>query len=266
VSSRPLIAVTTSEVRQATGVAALTSSDPPRREMVLGLTYIRAISAAGGAPVVVPPLDPEQLDAVLDSTDGVCLTGGPDVDPAAYGAEPDPDLGPTDAELDATELALARAAFTRGLPILAICRGSQLLNVALGGTLHQHLPSIAAPPPAPVVQHRQADPAHQPTHTVSLLPGSGLAAALQTEELRVNSFHHQAVARLGDGLRATAWAPDGTIEGYEAPAHPFLLAVQWHAELLAHRRADQRLFEGLVSASGRTRSRSVDAAPLEVAQ
>ena len=262
--SRPLIAVTTSEVRQATGVAALTSSDPPRREMVLGLTYIRAISAAGGAPVVVPPLDPEQLDAVLDAADGVCLTGGPDVHPSAYGAEPDPDLGPTDADLDATELELARSAYERGLPILAICRGSQLLNVALGGTLHQHLPSIAAPPPAPAVLHRQTDPAHQPTHTVSLLSGSGLAATLETEELRVNSFHHQAVDRLAPGLRASAWAADGTVEGYEAPTRPFLLAVQWHAELLAHRRPDQRLFEALVAAS--THAPSSDTARLEVAQ
>jgi putative glutamine amidotransferase len=206
--------------------------------MALGMTYLRAIEAAGGMPVVLPPLgDAEEL---LDRLDGVCLSGGPDLDPDAYGAvERHVELGPTEPSLDAFELALARAADARGIPVLGICRGAQALNVARGGTLHQHVPA-----------HRQTEPATATTHSVVVEAGSRLAQLLGTRPLRVNSFHHQAVDALGHGLRAVAHAADGTIEAIEAPGARFLLGVQWHAEGLVAAPRHRVLFEALVVAAG----------------
>ena len=167
------------------------------------MTYLRAIEAAGGMPVVLPPLG--DAVALLERLDGVCLSGGPDLDPAAYGA-PDrhSELGPTEPDLDAFELALARAADQRGIPVLGICRGAQALNVTRGGSLHQHVPA-----------HRQTEPATATTHTVHVEPGTRLAGLVGTRPLRVNSFHHQAVDVLGRGLRVVARAADGTVEGVE---------------------------------------------------
>jgi putative glutamine amidotransferase len=222
---RPLIGVTTSELRpSAMGTA--------RSEMALGMTYMRTLDAAGAMPVVLPPVgDPEQL---IDRLDGICLSGGPDVDPAAYGArERHPELGPTEPALDAFELALAKAALERGMPILAVCRGAQALNVACGGTLHQHLPG-----------HRQAAPAGEPAHEVALTRDSRLARITRTRTLAVNSFHHQAVDRLGAGLRIVGRAPDGTVEAIEGTG--FVMGVQWHAEVLV---AHRRLFQALVEAA-----------------
>ena len=203
-----------------------------RAEMALGMTYMRTLDAAGAMPVVLPPVgDPEQL---VDRLDGICLSGGPDVDPAAYGArERHPDLGPTEPSLDAFELALATAALERGLPILAVCRGAQALNVACGGTLHQHLPG-----------HRQTAPAGEPTHEVDLAARSRLARIMRARTLAVNSFHYQAVDRLGAGLRIVGTAPDGTIEAIEGAG--FVIGVQWHAETLAEHLP---LFEALVAAA-----------------
>ena len=136
-----------------------------------------------------------------------------------------------------------RTALGRGLPVLGICRGAQSLNVARGGTLHQHLPELTGDR----VAHRQLDDARRPTHRVAVSPGSRLAGVLRVTELRVNSFHHQAVDRLGAGLRVSARAPDGTVEAIEDPALPFVLAVQWHAETLAERATERRLFAALVA-------------------
>src|SRR5919106_933333 len=136
---RPLIGVTTSELRASSTGTLRRHGEPPHPEMALGMTYLRAIEAAGGMPVVLPPLgDPE---AFLDRLDGICLSGGPDLDPAAYGAaDRHVELGPTEPGIDAFELALARAADLRGIPVLGVCRGAQTVNVARGGTLHQHVP------------------------------------------------------------------------------------------------------------------------------
>jgi len=231
---RPLIGVTTSELRASAAGTLRRHGEPPHAEMALGMTYLRAIEAAGGMSVVLPPLgDAEAFAARLD---GICLSGGPDLDPTAYGdPERHAELGPTEPGLDAFELALARAASARGLPVLGVCRGAQALNVARGGTLHQHLPG-----------HRQAEPAAACTHAVTIAPDTRLAALCGAGELRVNSFHHQAVRSLGHGLRAVAHAPDGTIEAVEAPGHPLTLGVQWHAEALA---AHAPLFEALVAAA-----------------
>jgi putative glutamine amidotransferase len=232
---RPLIGVTTSELRASSAGTLRRHGDPPHPEMALGMTYLRAIEAVGGMPVVLPPLG--DADALLDRLDGICLSGGPDLDPDAYGAlERHLELGPTEPDLDAFEIALARAADARGLPILGICRGAQALNVARGGTLHQHVPG-----------HRQTEPATATTDTVQVDEGSRLSAVVGTRPLRVNSFHHQAVEQLGHGLRAVAFAADGTIEGIEAPG--FVLGVQWHAEGLAHKPRHRALFAALVDAA-----------------
>ena len=231
-SMRPLIGVTTSELRPSSASTLRRHGEPPHPEMALGITYALAIERAGAVPVVLPPVI-EDVEPLLDRLDGVCLSGGPDLDPDAYGARVrHAELGPTEPSLDTFELALARAALDRGLPLLGICRGAQALNVACGGTLHQHLPD-----------HRQSAPGTQTSHEVEVLPGTGLAALLGAGALAVNSFHHQAVDDLGRGLRVAARAADGTVEAIEGVG--FVLGVQWHAETLA----DRRLFEALAAAA-----------------
>ncbi|MFL5816037.1 MAG: gamma-glutamyl-gamma-aminobutyrate hydrolase family protein [Conexibacter sp.] len=242
--SRPLIAVTSSEMRDPPMHLRKPQSDPARREMALGMPYLEALEATEALPVVVPPLRLDALDALLDAVDGLLLSGGPDIDPATYGQRPHPRLGPTEPSLDAFELALAQAADRRGTPTLAICRGAQLLNVARGGTLIQHLPDVVGT----AVEHRQREPADALTHAVEVDPDSRLANVLGWREGRVNSFHHQAVDALGRDLRVTARAPDGTIEAFEAPERPFLLAVQWHAEYLVRWPRHVPLFEAFVAA------------------
>jgi putative glutamine amidotransferase len=229
---RPLIGVTTSELRPSGATTLRRQGEPPHPEMALGMTYLLAIERAGGVPVVLPPIV-DDVGELLGRLDGVCLSGGPDLDPAAYDA-PDrhAELGPTEPSLDAFELALARAALEHGTPLLGICRGAQALNVACGGTLHQHIPG-----------HRQPDPGPTTTHEVEIVAGTRLAGLLGAGALAVNSFHHQAVDRLGRGLRIAARAPDGTVEAIEGLG--FALGVQWHAETLP----DSRLFEALVSAA-----------------
>lgn len=250
---RPLIGVTTSEVREPKRIQQTPESEPKVREMVLGLTYLRAIEAAGALPMVVPPLPEEAIGSLLDRLDGVCLSGGPDLDPDTYGAEPSPDLGPTEPDLDRFELAVARCADARGIPILAICRGTQALNVARGGTLIQHLPAVSEE-----IAHRQSAPGNETSHAIDIEPGSRLAAALGddevevSDELDINSFHHQAIDRLGEGLKVTACAPDGTVEAIEDPSRPFLIGVQWHAETLVHRTYEAALFRNFVEASRRS--------------
>lgn len=242
----PLIAVTTSEMRQNPFDLATPQADPPRREMALGMTYLEAIGGAGALAVVVPPMPGPAIPALLDRVDGICLSGGPDIHPDAYGAVAHPELGPTEPRLDAFELALARAADERDMPILAICRGAQLFNVARGGTLHQHLPAVTDG----ILHHRQAEPGRVTTHTVDVARGSRLAALVGSGELEVNSFHHQAADRLGDGLRPVAWSPDGVIEAIEDPEAPLYLGVQWHAEGLVGRPEHEALFGALVGAAG----------------
>ncbi|MGN6255635.1 MAG: gamma-glutamyl-gamma-aminobutyrate hydrolase family protein [Solirubrobacterales bacterium] len=249
-NGRPLIGVTTSEVREAERIQQTPESEPKVREMVLGLTYLRALEAAGALPMVIPPLPEEAIGSLLDRLDGLCLSGGPDLDPHTYGASPHPELGPTEPELDRFELGMARRADKRGIPILAICRGTQALNVARGGSLIQHLPETS-----PEFAHRQSAPGDQTSHAIDIEPGSRLATALEDDEvevpdvLDVNSFHHQAIERLGDGLKITARAPDGTIEAIEDPSHPFLIGVQWHAETLVHRPYEAALFRHFVKAA-----------------
>jgi putative glutamine amidotransferase len=231
---RPLIGVTTSELRPSAMATTRRQGEPAHPEMALGMTYLRTLDAAGAIPVVLPPVGAAGVAELLDRLDGLCLSGGPDLDPAAYGArERHPELGPTEPSLDEFELALARAALDRGTPILAVCRGAQALNVACGGTLHQHVPG-----------HRQANPAVEPSHDVRIAARSALARLLGARSAAVNSFHHQAVDRVGAGLRVVARAGDGTVEAVEGAG--FVVGVQWHAETMA---AHASLFEALVDAA-----------------
>ena len=185
--------------------------------------YGRAIIEAGGLPVNLP-IDVD-VEAVARRLDGVLLTGGTDIDPARYGAEPDPELLDIETERDELELRLLGCALDRGLPVLGICRGIQLINVHLGGTLNQHVP-----------EHARFDvPTETPVHQVSLAAGSVLRD-LYGDRREVNSLHHQTVAEVGDGLRVTATADDGTVEGLEFA--DTVVAVQWHPEMMASRPTD----------------------------
>jgi len=243
-SDRPLIGVTTSEVRAADKIAQTPQSEPPRREMVLGLTYLQAIEAAGGLPVVIPPIDLQAVGPMLGKLAGLCLSGGPDLDPETYRARRHPKLGPTEPKLDRVELALARRAFAEDIPVLGICRGAQALNVAAGGTLWQHLPG-----PPEGLDHRQSAAPDEPAHSVRIAEESRLAGILGARSCMVNSFHHQAAKRLGRGLEPVAWADDDVLEGLEAPGQTFALGVQWHAELMTARPEHAALFEALVEAA-----------------
>jgi putative glutamine amidotransferase len=212
--------------------------------LALGVSYLDAVAAAGGIPVILAPLPARRLEAIIDRLDGVCLSGGPDIEPACYGAPAHPQLGPTEPEVDLFELGLVRAARRRGLPILAICRGMQVLNVARGGTLVQHVPDLGDE-----VTHRQATPASQSSHPVAIAAASRLARIAGADRIDVNSFHHQAIDRLGTGLEPVSWSEDGVIEAVEAPADVFTLGVQWHAECLTERPEQAGLFESLVDAA-----------------
>jgi len=243
---RPFIGVTTSELRPKEKVHPIPEGEPPAVEMVLGITYLNAIQAAGGLPVVIPPLEPDAIEGLLDRVDGICLSGGPDLDPALYAAEPHPQLGPIEPALDRIELAVAACADARQMPILAICRGTQALNVIRGGALHQHLPDLSTE-----LAHRQTNPSTEPSHPVAVDPDTLLAdvfAGAEVDVTDVNSFHHQAIDRLGEGLRVSARAPDGTVEAIEDPGRRFLIGVQWHAETLLHREAEAALFRRFVDA------------------
>jgi putative glutamine amidotransferase len=246
---KPLIGVSTSELRPGELATLRRHGEPPHAEMALGITYVRAVEAAGGVPVVMPPLRLDEVPDLVARLDGVLLSGGPDLAPAAYDAQPHPDLGATEPALDAFEYALVAEALRRGLPLLGICRGAQAVNVALGGSLHQHLPEIVGD----AVVHRQSEDGRKPTHCVEVVPGTLLAQLVGSGSVAVNSFHHQAVDRLGDGLRVSARAPDGTIEAIEDRSRPFLLAVQWHAEALADSEQRRPLFDALVAAAAGVR-------------
>lgn len=195
----------------------------------LSLNYARSLEGAGLIPLVVPPLTaPACVGAILDAVGGLLLTGGEDVDPARYGAAPHAKLGAINPSRDATELALLAAARERHRPVLAICRGIQLLNVACGGTLVQDLPSAR---PSSIDHDPSKEHTASRTHGVSITAGSRLAAATGTTAMDVNSYHHQAVDRAGAGLRVTALAPDGVIEGLEVDDPSWwVVAVQWHPE------------------------------------
>jgi putative glutamine amidotransferase len=207
--------------------------------------YVDRIVESGGLPLLLPVIAGGLAAAIIESLDGLVLTGGGDVEPGRYQCEAEAQTAGVDEGRDGSEIALALAALEARLPFLAICRGIQVLNVALGGTLVQHVPLATG------ANHLRSDVWSLPVHEVRLAPDSRLAAFLGADNISVNSLHHQAVGAAGNGVRAVGWGPDGTIEAVEIDGHPEVVAVQWHPELLAQDPTSRRLFEGLVSAAQR---------------
>ena len=239
--SFPLIGISTGK-RQA--------SDSPLPFLGAAVTYSEAVSIAGGTPVLIPYTPAEQpLHALFERLDGIILSGGGDIDPAVYHAEPHPQTGGIDPGRDRAEFLLARWAVDEDKPLLAICRGIQVLNVALGGTLIQDIPSEALD----ALEHAQKPPDFaRIMHTVSVTRGTALFRALNAtdEELPVNSLHHQAVGQAAAPLCVAARAPDGIIEGVEIPERRFVIGVQWHPEALFKMHTPMRhLFQALVQAT-----------------
>lgn len=241
----PLIGVTTS----------VTAERYPERAYV-NASYLNAVQQAGGVPVPLAPQHDAKARATLRTLlDGVLLTGGGDVDPARFGESPHPTVSDVSPARDALELELTHWALEHGRPLLAICRGLQVLNVALGGSLHQ---DIASEPGSPLDHSQKAlQQTHRsrPVHHVKVQEGSRLAQILGALELDVNSFHHQALRTLGRGLTPVAWSPDGIVEGAEMPdGGRFVVGVQWHPEdLVDHDAAARNLFAALVD-EARTRT------------
>ncbi len=195
----------------------------------LNVAYVNAARSAGLAPLVLPPLEPEELPPLLDAVSGVIITGGEDLDPAEYGDTPHPRAGPPHRQRDKCELALARLAKERGVPTLAICRGIQAVNVAFGGTLVQDIPSQRPSD----INHDQSRERAARLHPVSIQAGSKLAAAVGDAQISVNTSHHQSIDKLAPGLTLTATAPDGIVEGVEWSGPDWwMLGVQWHPEEL----------------------------------
>ena len=202
---------------------------------VVAAPYVKAVRKAGALPIVLAIVEPADIEPLLDTVDAVVITGGCDVDPASYGAETDPKTGTLNPDRDATDLAVARAVVARDQPTLAVCRGIQVLNVALGGTLHQH-----------VDEHMRLDAYNLDVHTVTVDSSSRLAKVLGATEVGVNTLHHQVIDWLAPGIRPVAWNPEGHVEGIEVEAAPHVLGVQWHPELLRHRPEHLALFASLV--------------------
>lgn len=210
-----------------------------QRAVLIPQGYTDQVAAAGGTPVVLPPLP--GIESVVGRLDGLIISGGPDVDPSRYGEPAGAQTKVIRPERDAAEIALVMAAIAAGLPVLGICRGLQVINVALGGSLTQHLPDV--------VGHdgHSPTPGQMGEHDVRIAPGSSLAMILGRERAGVPTHHHQGVARLAPGLTALAWADDGLVEAFDfaTPGHEFALAVQWHPEA----GTDPSLFTALAGAA-----------------
>jgi putative glutamine amidotransferase len=238
----PLIGVTMS-----TTPDGAPGKHPPRDW--LNNAYVHAVQQAGGIPILLPPhLDGRTLDALWSRLDGILLTGGGDVDPARFDEDPHPTVADVSDARDRLEIEVTERAMHDARPLLAVCRGIQILNVALGGSLYQDIASDTGS----TIAHSQTAPRDRPTHPVKVMgEGTRLGATLGAPELEVNSLHHQAIKRLGRGLRDVAWAPDGIVEGVEIPdAHALVLGVQWHPEELVARDPTARnLFRTLVTSA-----------------
>jgi len=206
-------------------------------------TYVESLRAAGAVPVLIPP-QPENAADILESLDGLLLAGGDDCDPAAYGEERHSTVEPMDPRRQANDVTLARLARERGIPTLGICLGVQVMNVAAGGSLIQDIATAVDTD----IDHA-SEPSDRHRHDVLVEKGTHLAGILGAREFNVNSSHHQAIRNVGDGLRVTAHAPDGIIEGLEDPAHPFYLGVQWHPEDMPSEESAKTLFGAFVEAA-----------------
>jgi gamma-glutamyl-gamma-aminobutyrate hydrolase PuuD len=232
---RPIIGITSYAEEARWGVWQLPAA-------LIPMAYVRAVERAGGRPLLVPPSE-GGVEETLDVVAGLLLSGGADLDPATYGAEAHPDTNDVRPERDRAELALLEGALARDMPVLAVCRGSQILNVALGGDLVQHLPEVVGHE-----QHKHT-PGVFADHDVEVLPGTKLQA-LVGDHAPVKSHHHQGYGRIGDGLREAARADDGTVEAIEDPERRFALGVLWHPEA----GEDAALFAALVDEARRYRA------------
>ena len=209
------------------GITCSHQWEEPRRFYV-HTAYVQAVAAAGGIPVLVPYQDDSCLEAILGQIAGLLVPGGSDLDSSHFNQELHPKSGIIDPWRDCLDLAMIRGALARELPILAVCRGSQVLNVACGGSLIQDIESQIQEP----IKHQQQAPAWYPTHEVAIEAGSLLARIFETTSLRVNSFHHQALDQIASGFRVSAAAGDGVVEAIESVNHRFVLGVQGHPELM----------------------------------
>lgn len=217
---------------------------PVDGKMEINNTYIDAVKRAGGLPVCLPYTDEENVNTILDGLNGLLLIGGHDVNPLIYGQEPHYKLGMVIDARDQSEILMAKKAFERNMPILAICRGEQVMNVAFGGTLYQDIDTQIEN----VLKHTQSSKRHELTHTVELLP-SKLQEIIGQENILTNSFHHQAVNEVAPDFIINARAKDGVIEGIEHPKHPYCIGVQWHPEGLANDAPSDSLFKSFINAS-----------------
>jgi putative glutamine amidotransferase len=226
--SKPVVGITTYVEDARWGAWELEAA-------LIPYAYVQAIERAGARPLLVPPSD-DAVEETLDSLDGLLLSGGSDLDPETYGAEAHPATNGLRPERDRAELALLEGALARDMPVLAVCRGFQVLNVARGGDLVQHLPEVVGDE-----KHREVAGAFS-DHSVRIEDGSKLGAVLG-DHAPVKSSHHQGVGTVGRGLREVAWADDGTVEGLEDPERRFAVGVLWHPEA----GEDLKLFEALVA-------------------
>jgi putative glutamine amidotransferase len=228
-------------------VIGVTASRDDRGTLSVGKEYLESVLKAGGLPLIVPYVeDAESIRRIAERIDGLLLTGGGDIDPAWFGEEPIPGLGWIDPKRDHLEICLVRRMLEENKPILAICRGCQILNVAAGGDMFQDLYGQREG----LLQHRQKAPRFHLSHSVEVAEGSLLHRIAGSSAIKVNSFHHQAVRKVAPGFIACATAKDGVIEGVESVRHPFVLGVQWHPEhLSATDDVSRRLFEAFVRAA-----------------
>ncbi len=242
-----IIGVSGSEFREPEHIRQIPKSDPPRNDMSISLAYLRAINGAGAIPFVIPPIMPGAISRILETIDGLFVSGGPDIDPFLYDRAPNENNGPTHSGVDTFQYGLIREADVRRMPILTVCRGTQMMNVSRDGALYQHIPDDF--PESHISHAQQADGAFA-SHDVTIEKDSKLYEIMGAETLAVNSFHHQCCERLGHDLRVTARADDGVIEAIEATDRDFMIGVQWHAESMVHAEDPQsKLFRALVNAA-----------------
>jgi putative glutamine amidotransferase len=234
-AAKPVVGITSYDAEQVTW------SDWTEETIMVPAAYVRAIERAGGRPLLLPPSE-DDPDQILELVDGIIFSGGSDVGPEHYGADPHPETDDARPKRDRFELELLQAALARDLPVLAVCRGSQVLNVARGGDLVQHLPEVVGHD-----DHKHT-PGQFADHDVRVEEASRVGTLLG-DRAPVKSHHHQGFGRIGDGLREAAWADDGTVEALEDPTKRFAVGVLWHPE----EGEDMALFEGLVAEARRYR-------------